>query len=141
MTALAQNRSDVRTGDSSIRSHPVKGSTHIFKNALVCKIGGYLAPALNTTDYSHVIGRAEQEVNNTSTQDGAASCPVRSGVSMNVAWAGGVAAAANNQIIYVADDQTVSTVSNSGVQAGYVEEYVSATVVRIFIPLGGMHAA
>lgn len=141
MTALSANRNDIATKEGTVRGHPVKGSTHIYKGALVCKIGGYLAPALNTTNYSHVIGVANAEVNNTSATDGYATCPVRSGVSVNVVWAGGVQAAENNQIIYVADDQTVSTVSNSGVQAGYVEKYVSATAVRIFIPLGGMHAA
>lgn len=138
MTALTADRTDVATKEGTIRPHPVAANTRIHKGALICKIGGYAAPALNTASYSHVIGVATEARNNQSGSAGDLSVPVRSGVSVNVAWTGGVQAAENNQVIYVADDQTVSTVVNSGVKAGLVEKYVSSTVVRIFIPLGGM---
>lgn len=138
MTALTADRTDVATREGTIRAHPVAALAKIYKGALVCKINGYAAPALNTTSYSNVIGIATEARNNQSGSAGDLSVPVRSGVSVNVAWTGGVQAAENNQVIYVADDQTVSTVVNSGVKAGLVEKYVSSTVVRIFIPLGGM---
>lgn len=138
MTALTADRTDLATREGTIRGHKVAALANIRKGALICKIGGYAAPALNTTDYSHVIGYATEARNNQSGAAGDLTVPVRSGVSINVAWTGGVQAAENNQVIYVADDQTVSTVTNSGVKAGIVQAYVSATVVRIFIPLGGM---
>ena len=138
MTALTSNRTDLATKEGTISAYPVKGSAHIYKGALVSLVGGYLAPALNTTGYSNVLGWAEREVNNTNTTDGYVSAPVRSGISRNVVWAGGVQAGVQNQTLYVADDQTVTTVTNGGVQAGKAQGYVSATVVRMFIPLGGM---
>lgn len=137
MTALAANRTDAKLKYVEARGHPVKGSTHIYKHALVCKVGGYLAPALNTAGYSNVLGIAESEVNNTSTTDGAADLRVLSGLSINVAMTGVAQAGVQNQVVYVADDQTVTTVVNSGVQAGKLEGYVSSGVARLFIPVGG----
>lgn len=138
MTALTADRTDVKIKDrAEIRDHPVAANAVLYKNALICKVGGYAAPALNTAGYSNVIGIANEARNNASGSAGAISVPIRSGISINVAVTGGVQAFEQNTLVYVADDQTVSTVSNSGVKAGYVEKVVSSTVVRIFIPLGG----
>lgn len=138
MTALTADRNDIATKEGTIRPRKVAALANIRKGALICMVGGYAAPALNTTGYSNVVGFATEARNNQSGSAGDLTVPVRSGVSINLAWTGGVQAAENNQVIYVADDQTVSTVTNSGVKAGLVEGYVSSTVVRVFIPLGGM---
>lgn len=140
MTALSADRNNLKTRNSRIRSHPVAASTVIYKGALVCKVGGYAAPALNTTGYSDVIGYATAKRDNSSGAAGALDVPVESGVSIPVAVTGGVQAFEQGQIVFVADDQTVSTTTASGVRAGLVEEVESSTSIRLFIPLGGMGA-
>lgn len=139
MTALASDRGNVKVREGTIRGHKVAGGVVIYKHALVCKdADGYIVPAANTTGYSNVIGVAVSKVDNAAGADGAKSIHIRSGISINVKASGATQALDDNSVVYVTDDQTVTTTAGNGIKAGFVEAVLSATEVRIFVPLGGM---
>lgn len=136
MTALAADRKDTKISEPGIRGYPVVASDIIYKGGLVAlDTDGYLNPAANTTGWK-VKGVAVRLADNSAGASGDVTVQVRSGISVNVLIA---SAAQTNvgDIVYVTDDTTVTFTAGNNVIAGYVEEIISSTEVRIWIPLGG----
>lgn len=114
MTALADNRLTDEKGDSPIArtfpAFPVAASTHIYQGSMVAvNQSGHLVPA-SADPTLRVLGRAEEEVDNSSGAAGDLTCKVRRGVFgwTNSAGTLAVSDAHVGRICYAVDDQTVA---------------------------------
>lgn len=114
MTATTANRQTDEKGDSPIARtlppFPVAASTHIYQGSMVAvNLSGYLVPA-SADPTLRVLGRAEEEVDNSTGTAGAKTCRVRRGVFgwTNSSSTSAVADAHIGRIAYAVDDQTVS---------------------------------
>lgn len=140
MTALAASR-NTKSREPGIRGYTVAAATTIYKGGLVAiNAGGYLVPASDAANLV-VVGVAFDDADNSAGANGDIKCRVQSGRSylFDVSPTALTQADVGN-MTYVEDDQTVSADSNDGtnaIDAGIVEEFVSATEGWIWIPLGG----
>lgn len=114
MTALADNRLTDEKGDSPIArtfpAFPVAASTHIYQGSMVAvNLSGYLVPA-SADPTLRVLGRAEEEADNSSGAAGDLTCKVRRGIFgwANSAGTLAVSDAHVGRICYAVDDQTVA---------------------------------
>jgi len=122
MTALSADR-DTKRRDGVIVRLPVAASTKIYAGAKVARnASGYAVPASDTAGLV-VVGRAEEQVDNSNGANGDKYVDVRRGV---FAWANGASFSRANigQECYVADDQTVTNAAGSTnkVYAGIIVE-------------------
>jgi hypothetical protein len=101
---------------------PVAASTTIYVGSMVGLLNGYLTPAANTAGI-RVIGRADEQVDNSDGSAGDLTCEVSMGVfRWNNDTTDDVVAADVGLPCYVLDDNTVANVAGSaGVIAGIVE--------------------
>lgn len=120
MTALADNFARKRHGINPVVALAfaigLAASTHVYQGSLVAvNQSGYLVPA--SADASlHVVGVAEEEVDNSSGAAGALTCAPRKGVFYlsNSATTDAVSDADIGRPCYVVDDNTVARTSNGG---------------------------
>ncbi len=102
----------------------VKGSTKIYMGAIVCaEAGGYAVPGSDTAALT-VMGRAEEQVDNTTGADGAKVIPVAKGV-FKYANAGTITIANVGDNATVVDDQTV------GLAAGTTNDVVAGRIEQV----------
>lgn len=116
MAALAKDRNTPqREGDQFV--YGVAASTKIYAGSLVCvNASGYAVPGSVATTLK-VVGRAEEQVDNSAGADAAKTITVRRG-TFKYANAGDVTIAHLETNIYINDDQTVSSVSTGKSVAG-----------------------
>lgn len=120
MTALADNFARKRHGINPVVALAfaigLAASTHVYQGSLVAvNQSGYLVPA--SADASlHVVGVAEEEVDNSSGAAGALTCAPRKGVFYlsNSATTDAVSDVDIGRPCYVVDDNTVARTSNGG---------------------------
>ena len=109
MAALTKDRNTPRR-EGDLISVPVKAATKIWAGSLVAvPAAGYAAPATKAQNLT-VLGRAEEQVDNSDGADGDKYVLVRRGVfrwATVDAQAGAVTAAEIGKNVYIADDQTV----------------------------------
>ena len=105
MSALAADKNTPDKGVGREFSLKVKGSTTIYKGAMVAIVAGYAVPAGDTSGHI-VFGRAEEQVVN-SGSDGAKSIKVTTGVFK---WGNGgtLAQADVGKALTVVDDNNVA---------------------------------
>lgn len=128
--ALAEDRStEERVGQ--YRTYPVLASTKIYAGSMVAiTAAGYAVPAADTAGLI-VVGRAEEQIDNTDGSSGDLSITVKRGV---FSWAAtGMAISNVGDPVFVLDDQTVGVAGDTTneVYAGVVAEFVSATEVWV----------
>jgi len=114
MTAATDNiPTDAKSDDVIARTLPplpVAAATHIFQGTLVAvTLAGFLVPA-SADPTLRVLGRAEEEVDNSSGGAGAKTCRVRRGIFgwTNSSSTSAVTDAHIGRTCYAVDDQTVS---------------------------------
>lgn len=108
MAALTQDRNTKRKFKQRVVALDVAASTKIYAGAMVgVTAAGYAVPASDTAGLT-IIGRAEEQVDNSSGADGDESIRVANGVFKYAnAGANSVDQADIGQDVYVSDDQTV----------------------------------
>ncbi len=114
MTAATDNVLTDEKGDSPIArifpALPVAAATRIYQGSMVAvNQSGYLVPA-SADQTLRVLGRAEEEANNSSGSAGAITCKVKRGIFgwTNSATTLAVADKDVGRLCYAVDDQTVS---------------------------------
>ena len=121
MAALAKDRNTPSREGARIVV-PVKGSTKIYAGSLVAKESGdYAVPASKATGLT-VLGRAEEQVDNSSGSDGDATVTVQRG-TFKWANASGKDAVGETEIgedAYALDDQTVTKTASGASKAGKI---------------------
>ena len=115
MSALTGNRHTARR-DGSTMQHTVASSVHIYAGALLEVDGKHVRPARKGSDKTY-LGIAGHEADNTGGTAGAIKVVVSYQAAFKLAVTGtatlGVSA-------YVADDQTVTTVSAAATKVGKI---------------------
>ena len=131
MTALTDNY-EAKRKDSEIQSYPVKGSTTIYKGALVVDLGtGYASPGDDGSAYAF-LGVAVEKADNSSGADGAIN--VRVNKTGSYIYAKSTSAQTDiGTLMYIHDDQTVGASSTNSIAAGYVVDIPSSSTTRIRI--------
>ena len=126
MAALTKSRDTRRRGPNidMILASPVAADAVIFRGALVAyDSDGYLVPA-SVSPLLTVIGRADDEVDNTNGLDGAKSCNVRTNCVFAYANDGldAIDQSHVGQLCYATDDQTVAATTGGDTKsaAGFV---------------------
>lgn len=140
MVALAAARNSLKYNPDVCPENivvPVAASTRIYQGALVgIDINGR-AVAGTSNASARIIGRAENEANNSSGSAGAINVTVRQGVYYfaNSSSTDAVVAADVGRFCYVVDDQTVSRTSGNGARnhAGVVIAVSSDDGVAVWI--------
>ena len=131
MAAATADR-DAERSDGIIKSYKVKGSTTIYKDTMVSISGGYLVPASDTSGY-YLVGVAIEKGDNSSGSNGDVEVRVvKTGeFKFNTS---GASQADVGKLVYVVDDQTVSTSDpGNSVKAGYIQEFIDSSTVRVRI--------
>lgn len=135
MTALTQdNQTRTRAQSSRTRSGDVAANAIIFLGAVIARNpAGYIVPASDSAGL-HVVGIAEQSVDNTGGADGALTVTYSTGVDASLVNDGNVVQAGKGALCYALDDQTVTSgaVSAHKVAVGVVT-WFSATAVWVRI--------
>ena len=125
MTALTADR-DTQRRENVLRSLPVKGATKIFAGSLVAVDTTGFAVRGTTSTTLKAVGRAEEQVDNTTGADGAQRITVSTGIFRFANSAAGdlITLAAIDSPCYMVDDQTVALTNgtNTRVQAGIVRD-------------------
>lgn len=120
MTAASANvdtrRYSEETVPRKLMKLPVAAATHIYQGTIVAlNLSGYIVPA--SADPSlHVVGVAQEEVDNSAGSAGALECPVERGAFY---WTNSSSTAAVSEtdigrIVYAADDKTISRTNVAG---------------------------
>ena len=125
MAALTQDRNTPFKFFQRKHHYKVEGATTIFAGSIVAlNAAGFAVPASDTAGLV-VIGRAEEQVDNSAGADGDKEVLVAKGVFK---WAAGVgiAQALIGRVVAVADDQTVADPANvaitNDITVGILEE-------------------
>lgn len=121
--ALTANRKTLARTQSVLANFPVNGGSHIYAGALVAlDVTGFLVPAAASANLT-VIGRADEEKDNTGGQDADLYCRVQQGVYK---WdndsGSAVTQALAGTVCYVKDDHTVGLSESNSIVAGIVLE-------------------
>ncbi len=131
MAAATADR-EAKRSDGIIKSYKVKGSTTIYKDTMVSLTGGYLIPADDISG-AYLVGVAIEKCDNSSGSDGDKSVRVvKTGeFEFNTS---GASQSDVGKLVYVVDDQTVSTSDpGNSVKAGYIQEFIDSSTVRVRI--------
>lgn len=136
MTALAADL-EVQEQEGKLVSMPVVASDIIYKGAMVIvDAAGYVAPAAPTAS-TFFAGIAYEQADNSSGSAGAINCRVMAKGSFLLTGSG-LAQSDVGSLVYVTDDQTISTSQASNAQiVGRITKYVSSTKVWVDILPGG----
>jgi hypothetical protein len=118
MTALTKNRNTLAWADERVLSIPIADNVHIFSMSMVAvNAAGHAIPA-GASGTTTVVGRAEDEYDNTGTGHAVAALQVRvkQGVfKFGNSASGDLIAQANIfATVYAVDDQTVALTSDTG---------------------------
>lgn len=131
MTALSDNY-EAKRQDGVIISVPVKGSTTIYKGAMVVDLGtGYASVGADGSGYVF-LGVAVEKVDNSSGSDGAKEVRVYKTGTFQYTKAS-AAQTDLGQAAYIRDDNTVSLSTTNSVLAGYVVDIVDSSTVKLRI--------
>lgn len=133
MTALTDNY-EAKRQDGEIISVPVKGSTTIYKGALVVDLDtGYASVGADTAG-SIFLGVAVEKADNSSGSDGDIDVRVyKTGVFQ---YTKSTAVQTDlGQLAYIRDDQTVALSTTNSISAGYVVDIVDSSTVKLRIDL------
>jgi len=125
MAALTEDRNTKLT-EGKIFSYPVAASTKIYAGSLVAlNSSGYAVPASDTAGL-RVVGRAEEQVDNSTGSNGDKSVQVREGIFL---FAGsGLTDADVGKNALVSDDQTISVApTTNNIFAGVIKKVESTT--------------
>lgn len=132
MTALSAAYEAARK-DGEMVDVPVKGSTTIYKGALVVDLGtGYASVGDDGSGYAF-LGVAVETVDNSSGSDGANTVRVYKTGSFKYTMSGGATQTNLGIQVFITDDQTVASSTTNSVACGYVVEVVDSTYVRVRI--------
>lgn len=137
MAALTADR-DTPRRENILRNFPVKAANKIFAGSLVCldATGFAVKGQLSTT--LKCVGRAEEQVDNTTGADGAQRVPTMSGIFRFANSAAGdlIALLDVEAPCYIVDDQTVAKTNGGATrsQAGIIRDVDSGGV---WVELGG----
>ncbi len=137
MTALGASANRL-SKDGSQKSYPVAADAVIWKGALiVLDAGGDADPAADASGTSHVVGVADEDVDNTGGADADLNVRVISGRAFRFA-ATAITIAMLGDRAYVVDDNTVDNGSGTNdVIAGNIIQVDSTTQCWVYIPTGG----
>lgn len=128
MSALTAAREDARQ-DGVLQLAHLKAGAKIFKGGLVAvDASGYAVAAIPGA--KRVIGVAFESADNTSGANDAVQVRVWKGGVFDLA-ATGLTVANQGDKVYVTDDNTVTTTATGSILVGVIEEFVSATKVRV----------
>lgn len=133
MTALSDNY-EAKRQDGELISVPVKGSTTIYKGALVVDLGtGYASAGDDGSAYTF-LGVAAEKADNSSGSDG----DIRVRVYKTGTFQYTKATAVQTDLgvaMYIHDDQTVGTSSTNSILAGYCVDVVDGSTIKLRIDL------
>jgi hypothetical protein len=125
MTALTADR-DTSRREHVLRNFPVKGAAKIFAGSIVCLDATGFAVKGATSTTLKAVGRAEEQVDNTSGADGALRISVMPGVFRFANSSAGdlIALLDVESPCYLVDDQTVAKTTGGATrsQAGIVRD-------------------
>lgn len=116
--------------DGVLVLYPVKTASKIYKGTLVSVDSTGYAKRAAAAD-KRVVGVAYETVDNTGA-NGALNIRVWATGSFTFATTGATQANVGDAV-YVTDDQTVQTSATSTIKVGVINEFVSATEVRVAI--------
>lgn len=138
MTALTQDRNTPRRV-GEIFNAPVAATTKIYAGSLVClNSSGYAVPGSTATTLIPV-GRATEQVDNSSGSNGDLTIDIERGVFRygNSASTDLIARTEIGKVVYIVDDQTVAKTngSNTRSRAGFVWD-VDSTGVWVLVGFG-----
>ena len=130
---------------AGLHSYPMADNKVIYAGTMVClNSAGLATPAADAANLSPVVGIAMDTVDNTIVGHAAGGWPknpanwivVRAGVVATMTCASATQAMVGlAQVVYVLDDNNVIFSGGShSVLAGYVDQYMSATQIGLFIP-------
>jgi hypothetical protein len=135
MTALTADHNTPQLADG-LYGVPVKASVHIYKGALVVANAGYAAPATTATGLI-ALGRAEQNVDNSTGGNGDKNVNVRPGVFRfaNSASTDTIAQADVGADCFIVDDATVAKTSATSTRsrAGKIQ---AVDAVGVWVAIG-----
>lgn len=115
--------------DGNVLSIPVAAATHLYAGPLVARDANGRAVAAADTAGLRVIGRSEEEVDNSAGAAGAVSILVKRGVfRYNNSATQAVTQAYLGQLVYVEDDTTVAISTTNKIVAGRVVAVETAGV-------------
>lgn len=140
MTALAADK-QVKTRKADISRYPAEEAKLFYKGAMVCiNADGRAVPAAKTAGFGPVVGLAAYQVDNSAGADDAVDVSVESGFIAYLTTVSGAQALVGNAAFAI-DDQTVGGVASAGVTSlspyvGRFVEYISSTLMGVFIPTG-----
>ena len=133
MTALSDNY-EAKRQDGEMISVPVKGSTTIYKGALVVDLDtGYASVGTDGSGYTF-LGVAVEKVDNSSGDDGAKHIRLYKTGAFQYTKASAVQTDLG-VLVYVRDDNTVATSTTNSVGAGYIVDIVDSSTVKVRIDL------
>jgi hypothetical protein len=132
MTALTASYEDKRQ-DGEIVSVPVKGSTKIYKGAMVVDLGtGYASVGADTSGAIMLGVAVETADNSANATDGAISVRVYKTGVFQYSKASAVQTDLD-QLAYIRDDNTVALSTTNSVSAGYIVSIVDGSTVKLRI--------
>lgn len=132
MTALSADL-EAKREDGEIVSYPVKGSAKIFKGALVVDLGtGYASPGADGSGYIFLGVALEKADNSGSATDGAINVRVYKTGTFEYSKAS-AAQTDLGTLMYIRDDQTVSSSTTNSISAGYVVDIPDSSHVKVRI--------
>jgi len=133
MTALTKSY-EAKRQDGLLVSVKVKGTTTIYKGALLVDKGnGYAEPGTDGSSYVF-LGVAAEDADNSSGSDG----DIRVRVYKTGVYQYAKASAAQTDLgtpMYIHDDNTVGGSSTNSILAGYCADIVNASTVKLRIDL------
>jgi hypothetical protein len=126
---------DPKRKDGVIVAYPLAAAGQVYKGGLVSirVADGYLYPARSGTATDLFVGIASETKAGDGT-DGSVKCKVEKTGSF-VFVSSGLAQTDVGTAVYASDDQTVTKTSTNNQLVGYIEEFISATLVRVRINL------
>jgi len=137
MAALSADRNTLYA-DPRVEAYPVATDTTIYKGSLVMlNSSGYAIPGADTASCVFVGVAQEQVVVASGADNGSKYVKVRRLGCFKFGYGGTAAITLVGTKVYLVDDQTVNAVASTtnDIPAGYVTQYVSASVVWIDIGL------
>ena len=133
MTALTDNF-EAKRQDGEMVDVKVKGSTTIYKGALVVDLGdGYASPGSNAGAYTF-LGVAAEKADNSSGSDGAVSVRINKTGVYQIPKPS-AAQTDIGQAMNIRDDNTVDTTSSNSILAGYCVDIVNSSTIKLRIDL------
>lgn len=131
--ATAARDSQRKAGDIVSYKMPASTSVTIYKGTMVnvYVADGYAYPGRNGTSTDKFVGVATETVSGNGTAGSARVKVFKTGTFLFAA--SGMAQTDVGKAAYISDDQTITLTSTSAQLCGYIEEVLSATLVRVRI--------